>query len=303
MSSRGVLKPQLYPPGASLRTTGPLNRTVSAPNTGKAAHPAPMLAAAKPTVTKKRTQQVADDVIVISDTEDERSPKKAAKLVPPVQVKGPTQRERALQAENENLRRMLSRANPQSIDKAKNLKRAFEAERDEEHRKLRSALEARIRQLETKVERGDSRLEVITKQRDEIQTRLEEADNHVQTLTSQNDELRHAAPDWVDGEPSEAIKEALECPVCFDTQRFPYMMVDCGHSFCLVCLCEHLSTGLAKEPPVLECPGCRSRLLHRPRENFALKSVISSIYSAPTHDEETAVKMQAEWFDTFRWVS
>ncbi len=65
--------------------------------------------------------------------------------------------------------------------------------------------------------------------------------------------------------------EAMQCCVCLDTYKDPYMLV-CGHSFCKECISDKWT----------QCPYCRET--HVPgaeKRNIALNDVVSCVLRAP----------------------
>ncbi|KAI8581440.1 hypothetical protein K450DRAFT_298802 [Umbelopsis ramanniana AG] len=57
----------------------------------------------------------------------------------------------------------------------------------------------------------------------------------------------------------ELEEETPECPICMDVTGSPYLITDCGHSFCQECLFNFMNTVSGETVKELKCPQCRIR--------------------------------------------
>ncbi|KAG2189262.1 hypothetical protein INT44_004404 [Umbelopsis vinacea] len=55
----------------------------------------------------------------------------------------------------------------------------------------------------------------------------------------------------------EQEEETTECPICMDVSSCPYLITDCGHSFCQECLFNFMNTASRELGKETKCPHCR----------------------------------------------
>ncbi|KAF8583899.1 hypothetical protein K439DRAFT_1188989 [Ramaria rubella] len=80
----------------------------------------------------------------------------------------------------------------------------------------------------------------------------------------------------------EELEDHILCEICQDRLWQPYTLVECGHTQCQSCLTDWFNTALTANPnhPRYECPKCRTRVRHKPIDNFMLKEVVRAISRA-----------------------
>ncbi|KAI0259034.1 hypothetical protein BC834DRAFT_665184 [Gloeopeniophorella convolvens] len=113
------------------------------------------------------------------------------------------------------------------------------------------------------------RLRDVEKERDRLQKDFARVTNALDQLKATNKESLSA------------IDEAVCCEVCTHYMWSPYLLVNCGHTFCQECLSDWLSTTLAQHLqagvrglPAYTCPSCRHPVRAPPAQNYALKRVV-----------------------------
>jgi len=82
---------------------------------------------------------------------------------------------------------------------------------------------------------------------------------------------------------SDQIEDHIVCEVCSSTLWDPYILPDCGHTFCKICLRDWFEQSQLKQSSIqvyYTCPKCRKHIQSRPTEDFALKSVVRVLASA-----------------------
>ncbi|KAI6137597.1 hypothetical protein BKA82DRAFT_19240 [Pisolithus tinctorius] len=131
-----------------------------------------------------------------------------------------------------------------------------------------------------------------------------------------------------------AVKsEITKCGVCMDTMNRPFVLVECGHSYCYGCLRLHFHTCLRnqvkwrdvpehlREPstadqlhelienehiysPLYYCPSCKGTVRCRPIEVYIFKELIEAVHSVagPPDDltvEDPHINDSDIWADMF----
>ncbi|GFH62080.1 hypothetical protein CTEN210_18556 [Chaetoceros tenuissimus] len=81
------------------------------------------------------------------------------------------------------------------------------------------------------------------------------------------------------------LSESLECSICFNTMRNPYILPTCSHRFCGKCIKKSIRTNGKK------CPMCREyACLKTIREDQFLREIISNALVIPTNEYRAAAK-------------
>ena len=132
----------------------------------------------------------------------------------------------------------------------------FNALVDEKH-KLSNMLELKgeqISQLEVKSEERLKEMEQESKQ--EVET----LNNHLLDLKQK---LNHRQKDYESmSKLQKELKRELECSICMDIYENPYMIPECCHRFCKVCIEEALAT-TGKHCPLCRCNVTSKRVLRK----------------------------------------
>ncbi|KAF8499575.1 hypothetical protein F5888DRAFT_1683395 [Russula emetica] len=78
-----------------------------------------------------------------------------------------------------------------------------------------------------------------------------------------------------------ALDDAICCDVCTHTMWSPYLLSNCGHTFCQGCLTDWFNTTLAHHHQIgargvapYTCPSCRLPARTPPVQNFSLKRIV-----------------------------
>jgi len=78
-----------------------------------------------------------------------------------------------------------------------------------------------------------------------------------------------------------ALDDSICCEVCTHTMWSPYLLANCGHTFCQGCITDWFNTTLehhrlstARGPPPYTCPSCRIPVRLPPVQNFSLKRIV-----------------------------
>ena len=81
------------------------------------------------------------------------------------------------------------------------------------------------------------------------------------------------------------LSDSLECSICFNTMRNPYILPTCSHRFCGKCIKKSIRTNGKK------CPMCREyACLKTIREDQFLREIISNALVKPTNEYRAAAK-------------
>jgi len=95
-----------------------------------------------------------------------------------------------------------------------------------------------------------------------------------------------------------ALDDAICCEVCTHTMWSPYILANCGHTFCQDCLTDWLNTTLgqhrqsgARGFPPYTCPSCRIPVRMPPVQNFSIKRVVRLV--AESRGESSPRRPQA----------
>lgn len=70
----------------------------------------------------------------------------------------------------------------------------------------------------------------------------------------------------------EELTNMLRCSICSGLFRFAHTIVDCGHTFCQICLFNYIR-GFKGRNPSIKCPQC-----HNPVEFNYKRSIIRDIF-------------------------
>ncbi|KAJ7576815.1 hypothetical protein C8J56DRAFT_371488 [Mycena floridula] len=111
------------------------------------------------------------------------------------------------------------------------------------------------------------------------------------------------------------LAENIECEICTSSLKDPWILKECGHSFCLSCLDTWFSRTLAKHievhphyrivhnldrhllpQPSYRCPKCRESVTERPSEDFTLKALVDILSEAMG---ESRAPIQRSAWETF----
>lgn len=64
----------------------------------------------------------------------------------------------------------------------------------------------------------------------------------------------------------------LQCKLCDGFYRFAHTLVDCGHTFCQICILAYIKTFKGKNPEI-KCPQC-----HEPINQNYRKSIMKDVF-------------------------
>jgi len=94
------------------------------------------------------------------------------------------------------------------------------------------------------------------------------------------------------------LDDAVCCEVCTHTMWSPYLLANCGHTFCQGCLTDWFNTTLLhhrqsgpRAPLPYTCPSCRLPVRTPPVQNFSLKRIVS--LAAESRGESSPRRPQA----------
>jgi len=93
------------------------------------------------------------------------------------------------------------------------------------------------------------------------------------------------------------LDEALSCEVCTHAMWTPYLLANCGHTFCQGCLTDWFNTTLSQHlqngtrgMPTYTCPSCRHPVRFPPVQNFSLKRLVR--LAAESRGESSPQRLQ-----------
>ena len=85
----------------------------------------------------------------------------------------------------------------------------------------------------------------------------------------------------------------LQCKICEGMYRFAHTLVDCGHTYCQVCILAYIKTFKGKNPEI-KCPQC-----HAPVDANYRRSVMKDVFKQslvdliePQFQEEDGLMMK-----------
>jgi hypothetical protein len=94
------------------------------------------------------------------------------------------------------------------------------------------------------------------------------------------------------------IADHLNCVICHQKMRFP-LSLQCGHSFCLLCIYHHSSTFATK---VKSCPCCRAGFTKLPNINVAIQNCLKELITEEEYQEQCLEQLE-EFFTEFMRIS
>ncbi|KIL53956.1 hypothetical protein M378DRAFT_19351 [Amanita muscaria Koide BX008] len=107
------------------------------------------------------------------------------------------------------------------------------------------------------------------------------------------------------------VEEVLNCEICTERIRSPYVLSDCGHCFCPTCIQGWFRTTLNNFVPAFNaprpqysCPACRKIVTTRPVEVYTLKALVGIFASAagdtsPQKDRNYNKALTTSWDQFF----